>query len=82
MKCEEYLELISMYLDRDLDPKDAEDLEEHLSLCKNCMAIFHTLEKTILLSYNYYRKKYCRVPKKVSARVFYELRIRYEKQRF
>lgn len=82
MKCEKYLELISMYLDRELNKNIVEELEEHFAFCKNCMAIYHTLEKTISLSCNYYRKKCSRVPKKVSARVFYELRIRYEKHRF
>jgi len=82
MKCEECLELLSLYLDKELDQKSLNALKEHLALCKNCMAVFHTLEKTISLSFNYYKKNYHKVPRKVSSQVFYEIRIRYKKSRF
>ncbi|MCM8814481.1 MAG: zf-HC2 domain-containing protein [Candidatus Omnitrophica bacterium] len=82
MKCEKYLELISLYIDRDLDQDEVDLVEEHLCLCENCMIFFRTLKKTVALSRVYYRKKYCRVPKNVSERVFYQLRVIYEKEKF
>jgi len=81
VKCEKYLELISLYLDGELDQVLLDDIEEHLSLCQECMAFFNTMEKTLSLSRTYYRKKICRVPKNVSTRMFYQLRIIYRKDK-
>ncbi|MGC8805416.1 MAG: anti-sigma factor family protein [Candidatus Ratteibacteria bacterium] len=82
MKCEKYLELISLYLDRELDQILIDDLEEHLSLCANCLAFFHTMEKTASLSRTYYKQRCCKVPRDVSLQVFYKLRIIYKKEKF
>ncbi|MCM8764715.1 MAG: zf-HC2 domain-containing protein [Candidatus Omnitrophica bacterium] len=82
MKCEKYLELISLYIDRDLEQDLIDVLEEHLSLCRDCMVFFHTMEKTVALSRTYYKKKCCRVPKAVSTKIFYNLRLIYKKEKF
>ncbi len=80
MNCRKYLELISLYLDREIDQLLIEELEEHLSLCENCLNLFNTLSKTIDLSRNYYKKKYSKVPKTVSTMVIYQLRLIYRKK--
>jgi len=81
VKCEKYCEWMSLYFDRELDQIFVEDLLEHLSLCKNCMAVFRTMEKTITLFRSYYKCRSCRVPKKVTTQVFYRLQIIYEKHK-
>ncbi|MCM8758568.1 MAG: zf-HC2 domain-containing protein [Candidatus Omnitrophica bacterium] len=81
MRCEKYFQLISMYLDRELDQILLDDLQEHISLCENCMAFLKTMEKTIALSRAYYHKKCGRVPKSVSEHMFYHLRIIYKKRK-
>ncbi|HPP08419.1 MAG TPA: zf-HC2 domain-containing protein [bacterium] len=82
MKCEKYLELISLYLDKELDQMLIDDLEEHLSLCARCLALFHTMEKTVSLSRTYYKQRHCKVPRNVSSQIFYHLRIIYKKEKF
>ncbi|MCM8763804.1 MAG: zf-HC2 domain-containing protein [Candidatus Omnitrophica bacterium] len=82
MKCEKYFELISLYIDRDLEQSLVGALEEHLALCENCMVFFRTMKKTVLLSRTYYKKRCCKVPKAVSAKMFSQLRIIYKKERF
>ncbi len=77
--CKKCLELISVYIDNDLDKSIIENLEKHLAQCKNCMAMLHTVEKTIFLSSRYYKNKSYKVPKRVSARLLYQVRIRYKK---
>jgi len=82
MKCKKYCELISLYLDRELDQMLIDEIEEHLSLCRNCLAFFHTMEKTVSLSRTYYKYRCCKVPRNVSSQIFYRLRIIYKEEKF
>lgn len=43
------VELIHMYLDGDIDPRNEEELRSHLEKCEGCRNHFHELERTITL---------------------------------
>lgn len=79
MDCFELFEILSEYLDRELDPVISEDLVRHIEICSKCFALYRTMEKTIKLSRDYYDKTNKPVPKKVSKNVFYHLEIHYRK---
>lgn len=44
MRCEDYLELLSPYLDQQLTAQEAEGLETHLKTCKHCREELEILE--------------------------------------
>ncbi|MGL6173564.1 MAG: anti-sigma factor family protein [Cellulosilyticaceae bacterium] len=44
MKCENYLELLSSYLDKQLTTQEAEQLEAHLKTCEKCREELEILE--------------------------------------
>lgn len=44
MKCEDYLELLSPYLDQQLTTQEVEELEAHLKTCKSCREELEILE--------------------------------------
>ncbi|MCM8829685.1 MAG: zf-HC2 domain-containing protein [Candidatus Omnitrophica bacterium] len=75
--CEEIFEVLSGYIDREIDTFMREILEEHLKECERCFSLLHTLEKTIAISRQANRRK--RVPRKVINRIYYEIRIRYQR---
>lgn len=77
MDCEELISLISGYMDDDIDELMRDMLEEHLRECERCLALLHTLEKTVCFSREIHKRK--KVPEEVIRRVYYEIRIRYKK---
>jgi hypothetical protein len=46
MKCNEIRELLSLYIDRELDESQVIDVEEHLSVCDDCRKEYDDLKKT------------------------------------
>ena len=47
MKCTEFLNELTNYLDGALDDKTKSDLEDHLAWCHNCYVVCDTTRKTI-----------------------------------
>ena len=47
MKCAEFLQELTNYLDGVLDQKTKGELENHLSWCHNCYVVCDTTKKTI-----------------------------------
>lgn len=52
MKCEEFLKLISEYIDGEIDPTLCKELEQHLAGCSPCKIVVDTVRKTITLYKN------------------------------
>jgi anti-sigma factor RsiW len=48
--CQEVVELLSAYLDGELDPLTLERVETHLSGCDGCTMVLEELRETIRLS--------------------------------
>lgn len=44
MKCNEYRELLSLYIDRMLDEDQSVEVEEHLSACESCRKEYHEMK--------------------------------------
>jgi anti-sigma factor RsiW len=78
--CDDFKELISLYLDGELGGSLLSALEEHFAKCEHCVATCRTVKKTIVLSRQYFRLQYRAVPKAVSERVFFTLRVRYHRK--
>jgi anti-sigma factor RsiW len=49
MKCEQLVELLSDYIDGNLDDQQRAEAEAHLAECHNCHIVLDTTQKTILL---------------------------------
>lgn len=47
MKCSEFLQELTDYLDGVIDANTKQELEEHLSWCHNCYVVCDTTKKTI-----------------------------------
>ncbi len=47
MDCYELIELVSEYLDAELNDEYVEELEGHLELCPHCRALFVSMKTTI-----------------------------------
>lgn len=47
MKCSEFLQELTSYLDGQLDARTKAELEDHLSWCHNCYVVCDTTKKTI-----------------------------------
>ena len=47
MKCSEFLQELTNYLDGALDARTKAELEDHLSWCHNCYVVCDTTKKTI-----------------------------------
>ncbi len=47
MNCQELLEKISEYIDKDIDPTLCQEIEEHVEDCEPCVAFINTLKKTV-----------------------------------
>ena len=50
MKCDKFIELLSWYLEADLEPKEMAEVEEHLLDCSNCSYELELLKKTLVLA--------------------------------
>jgi len=80
MKCCDFGELISEYLDDEIADALLARLEAHFRDCAHCAACYRTMRKTLVLSREYYRTRYRAVPRRVSERVFFQLRIHCRKR--
>lgn len=49
MECEELIQYLSDYIDRELDEELREDAQEHLATCHNCRVVLDTTQKMIFL---------------------------------
>lgn len=47
MKCTEFLDELTNYLDGALDDRTKSELEDHLAWCHNCYVVCDTTKKTI-----------------------------------
>ncbi len=47
LTCAELVELVTSYLERRLDPADAERVEEHLTFCDGCSTYLEQMRATI-----------------------------------
>ncbi len=47
MKCSEFLNELTNYLDKALDERTKAELEDHLAWCHNCYVVCDTTRKTI-----------------------------------
>ena len=47
MKCSEFLQELTGYLDSALDERTKAELEDHLAWCHNCYVVCDTTKKTI-----------------------------------
>lgn len=75
--CEDIFEMLSAYIDNEIDEMLREIMEEHIKECERCLSLLHTLEQTINFSRRIHRRK--KVPQDVVNRVYYEIRIRYRR---
>jgi anti-sigma factor RsiW len=49
MKCEELIQYLSDYIDRELDDELRADAQEHLATCHNCRVVLDSTQKMIFL---------------------------------
>ena len=49
MNCQEILEKICDYIDKDMDPALCEEFEKHMDDCQPCVAFINTVKKTVEL---------------------------------
>lgn len=66
MKCEDYVKLMSEYLDRDMDSEDRESWEQHFHDCEPCRRFFHSFKNSLELI-GYLRIHEC--PPEISRRL-------------
>lgn len=66
MKCEEYVKLMSEYLDRDMDSRARESWEQHFRDCEPCRRFFQSFKNSLELI-NYLKVQEC--PPEVSRRL-------------
>ena len=52
MKCSEFLQELTNYLDGVLDDRTKSELEDHLAWCHNCYVVCDTTKKTIQIYKN------------------------------
>lgn len=52
MKCSEFLQELTNYLDDALDDRTRAELEDHLAWCHNCYVVCDTTKKTIQIYRN------------------------------
>ena len=51
--CQDTLEILSEYIDGDLDPCLCAEIEQHMAECGNCRIMVDTLRKTVILYRDY-----------------------------
>jgi anti-sigma factor RsiW len=49
MNCEQLIQYLSDYIDRDLNEELTTEAREHLATCRNCHIVLDTTRQTILL---------------------------------
>jgi len=78
MKCKNFCELVSEYIDQELDEELQGLFEEHLLKCEKCTSLLNTMRKTIYFSKQVYKIE--KVPTKIVTRIYSEIHIIYEKK--
>jgi anti-sigma factor RsiW len=73
-KCNEYLSLLSDYVDGDLDKNLCAHLEEHMAGCENCTIVVNTLKRTVDL-YHTTGAEESDLPEDVKQRLFKHLSL-------
>ena len=66
MKCSEFLQELTNYLDGVIDDRTKSELEDHLSWCHNCYVVCDTTKKTIQV---YKGMESCTIPEDVHSRL-------------
>ena len=66
MKCSEFLNELTNYLDGVLDARTKTELDDHLAWCHNCYVVCDTTRKTIQV---YKGLKSCDIPDDVHSRL-------------
>ncbi len=66
-KCKELFSVLSEYIDKELDKKDAEKIKAHLESCECCNDCVSSLKKTIEICSNFFKEK--KVPETLSERL-------------
>lgn len=51
MTCDELLQYLSAYLDRELDDDLTEAAQQHLATCQQCQVVLNTTQQVILLGH-------------------------------
>ncbi|VAX15583.1 hypothetical protein MNBD_NITROSPINAE03-684 [hydrothermal vent metagenome] len=47
MNCQDILDKICDYIDKELDPAICKDIEDHIEDCEPCVAFINTVKKTV-----------------------------------
>lgn len=68
VKCKNILDLLSDLIEQDLEQEIFIDMMEHINHCENCLALFHTFNKTLDL---YHSMKPIKIPPK-KKKVFHK----------
>jgi anti-sigma factor RsiW len=77
MKCDELLQLLSEYIDGDVDPAICEELEKHLGDCGPCRVVVDTMRRTVHL---YQEDKEQELPAPFRERLHEALRDRWKER--
>jgi predicted anti-sigma-YlaC factor YlaD len=65
MNCQELMDKISDYIDKEVDPNLCREIEEHIEDCEPCWAFVNTLKKTIQMFDGYAQQSHD-IPEPVS----------------
>ena len=66
LTCKQFLQELSGYLDKTLDPQELAELHRHVSECPNCFVVCDTVEKTLRV----FKGMDCKpVPQSIQARL-------------
>jgi len=68
MKCQDILDKISEYLDKELDPSICADIESHIQDCEPCIAFVNTMRKTVEL-FNESGREEAKIPEEASEKL-------------
>lgn len=79
MDCKKMIAIISDFLDNELSDIEKISLQAHMEECEDCLALYRSMEELLLLLKHCYCEESVPVPKQVSRRIFYQLRIHYKK---
>ena len=66
LTCKQFLQELTGYIDKTLDPQELAELHKHVSECPNCFVVCDTTEKTLRV----FKGMECHaVPKGIQARL-------------
>jgi anti-sigma factor RsiW len=78
MKCDELLQLLSEYIDGDVDPAICDELDKHLADCDPCRVVVDNLRRTVRL---YKQDKEFELPLIFRDRLHQALREKWKEKR-